>query len=122
MKVVLIVLFSWVSCSVFAQVGRYEDPVDSIPIGGETQKIKQTQMEAQDELTSQLIAVRDSLKNLPSGSLTADKRKELDETIEGLRQHDQAPELMKRAYTLLNELRGELESASPAVRDRMRKD
>ena len=106
----LIICICLISHSLLAQVGRYEEPVDTIAIGGETQEHKSTQMESQDLLRQQLTAIRDSVDNMRPQSRGQERRKQLDEIIVGLKKTERSPELMKKGYALLNEIRAELKS------------
>lgn len=108
MRKFLVLLFSCVSFSLCAQVGRFEEPVDTIPIGGQTQENKETQMQSQDQLAKELISVRDSIQFLPGPGDHAARRKELDRIVEGLQSRDQAPDLMKKGFAMLNEIRTQL--------------
>jgi hypothetical protein len=112
MKTLSIACVVYCACvvSVNAQVGRFEEPVDTIPIGGAIQENKLTQMEAQDELTSQLIAIRDSLHLIRPQSIALKRRSELDAILKGMKGRDQTPELMKKGYSILAEIRAELRS------------
>jgi hypothetical protein len=110
----LIICICLISPSLFAQVGRFEEPVDTIAIGGETQEHKSTQMESQDQLREQLSAVRDSLDTMRPRGLADERKKQLDEIIRGLKKTERSPELMKRGYALLNEVRRELNSGTAA--------
>jgi hypothetical protein len=112
MKFVLIVCLSIISFSISAQVGRFEEPVDTIPIGGEVQENKAAQMEAQDQLTQDLIALRDSLHFIKPDETAEARMKEFDTVIKGLKNNDRSPELMKKGYVLLNETRGELKGGN----------
>ena len=96
-----------------AQVGRYEEPVDTIPIGGQAQEIKSAQMEAHDRLREQLASLRDSIP-VESAVVSDAQRKELDEIISHLRKTERSPEVMKRGYILLEEIRTALRPATPA--------
>lgn len=115
MRKFLVLILSCVSFSLFAQVGRYEEPVDTIPIGGQTQEIKETQMKTQDQLTKELISVRDSLQYLSPEANALSKKRELDEIVQGLRARDPAPELMKKGFALLNAIRSELRAGVDSV-------
>jgi hypothetical protein len=119
MKVILLAIFCCVSVITTAQVGRHEQPVDTLPIGGQVQENKQTQMQAQDTLLAQLKAVRDSISGLRAGSeyrSLESTRKELDLIISELERDDQNPGMMKRGYALLNDIRGASRQASKPAR------
>lgn len=116
----LVLILSCVSFSVCAQVGRFEEPVDTISIGGQTQENKEIQMQAQDRLAKEMIAIRDSLQYL-SAENASDRKRQLDEVLRGLEAHDHSPELMKKGYTLLNEIRLELRSQNDKSRKSFRK-
>ena len=45
----------------YSQLGRYEQPIDTMSIGGEEQDDKMMQMERQDQLRSTLVVLRDSV-------------------------------------------------------------
>lgn len=121
MMKLLVLIFSCVSFSLSAQVGRFEEPVDTIPIGGQTQENKQTQMQAQDQLAKEMVAIRDSLQYLSSQSDAQEKRAQVDEVIRGLEARDQSPELMKKGYTLLEEIRSQLQLQRDKSRKSFRK-
>jgi hypothetical protein len=110
MKLLVVVGLCMISFCAAAQVGRFEEPVDTIPIGGEIQENKLTQMEAQDDLKKSLIELRDSLGNISTADGVADKKKELDQVISGLGKTEHDPALMKKGYALLRELRPETTS------------
>jgi hypothetical protein len=44
-----------------AQVGRHEQPIDTVPIGGQEQENKMTQLQGQERLLRDLQSLRDSL-------------------------------------------------------------
>ena len=115
MKLIVILAFTLISTSTFAQIGRHEQPSDTIPIGGETQERKETQMEAQDELVSQLVALRDSVNTLMSDKANMHKnvnlsqrKKQLDQMINSLKASDQNEAMVKEGNTLLHEVRSEI--------------
>ena len=120
MKHLLLLIFLGISSISFSQVGRHELPMDTVPIGGETQENKMNQMQAQDTLASQLVAVRDSIaaastekKNTGQGNL-AEMKKQLDEMIKSMKNTEQDEALMKRAYVLLNDARSYLKGNAAA--------
>ncbi len=127
MKWTVALLLIFIASISFAQVGRYEQPVDTLPIGGKTQEIRESQMQGQDELMNQLVALRDSVSSLqPKHSASAnadskvsleDRKIQLDQIIKGLNKTQSSPELMKKGYSLLDEIRREIRPFySPAKR------
>jgi hypothetical protein len=112
MKFILIVCLSFTLFSVSAQIGRHDAPADTTAIGGKVQQDMAGQMEAQDQLTNDLISVRDSVHLISSDAITGSRKMELDATIMGLKSSDQSPELMKKGYALLNEIRYELKKTN----------
>jgi hypothetical protein len=109
MKYVMICIYL-ISHSLSAQVGRYEEPVDTIAIGGEIQEHKSAQMESQDLLREQLSAIRDSVDIIRPQSRAEERKREVDQIIVGLKKTDRSPALMKKGYALLNDIRSELKS------------
>lgn len=113
--VIVSVLFLVVCNEAFAQQGRHELPLDTVPIGGEEQKIKEEKMEAHDQLTADLISVRDSISNrldtfssdengVASKSLQTTKA-ELDRMIKALKRTDRNQYLTNQGQILLEESR-----------------
>lgn len=130
MKFLLAISLVLLVNQLFAQQGRHELPIDTIPIGGKEQEIKMTRLEGYDELLNQLTGVRDSvaaeIDRHKSDSIANDNsagsvdragtlpeyKARLDKLIRemGKKEHDE--NLMKEGYVLLKEVRREL--ATPA--------
>lgn len=121
MKIILLTIFI-LSCIVTsAQIGRHEQPVDTIPIGGDTQERKMDHMEGKEELIIALSALRDSV-SAAVGSTSAvnagaqkkhplsARERELDEVISQLKKESSNQSLIKRGYALLHSVRAEMKN------------
>lgn len=109
----------------FAQVGRHELPSDTTPIGGEEQREKMNQMNAQEALENELTQLRDSIAihvaevNETKTNLTDDGKtnaeqnaqvltqlkEQLDEMIDTYEKSPQEETLTRRAYHTLHQTR-----------------
>jgi hypothetical protein len=119
MKIVLLTIFTLSSVVASAQIGRHEQPVDTIPIGGDMQQRKMDHMEGKEELITALSALRDSVSSVirPTSAVNASTEKkhplssrerELDEVISRLKKESSNESLLKRGYALLHSVRAEL--------------
>jgi vacuolar-type H+-ATPase subunit I/STV1 len=106
----------------FAQVDRYEMPVDTVPAGGKESQEKKIQMEGQDELVVQMKSLNDSINQYLSESKNhvdrseelrqrvqslEDNRKKFSNTLENLEKSEQNSKAMKDGYQQLDELRAQ---------------
>lgn len=96
----------------YAQEGRAELQIDSISIGGKAQEHAEDQMQGQDELRAELIALRDSVSSALSdnryksshATLKAQKE-ELNEVIQSLTNTERNAPAIKSGYALRNRIR-----------------
>ncbi len=101
----------------YSQLGRYEQPIDTMSIGGEEQDDKMMQMERQDELLSTLAGLRDSvsaaIKSRPQKSLErfVDHQEKIDQLIKEFAATERDVTLMKKAEVLIREARQTLREA-----------
>lgn len=109
MKMLAVICFCVVSGSALAQMGRYEEPRDSVPIGGEIQENKLNQMGLQDDLHSTLLQLRDSVDYIPEAT-RSQRRDELQSLLTEFKESERNPDLMKRGYSLVNRIRSEVRS------------
>jgi hypothetical protein len=111
------------SLNAFSQNGRNELPQDTLPIGGQQQEVKMTQMEAQDQLASELTSLRDSVTNYlaehksttsvqgkANTSALTKYKTQIDELIDQMKKTEKDEALVKRGYTLLHDTRAEFNS------------
>lgn len=109
--VVLITTLSTVN--VFGQLGRYEQPIDTLPIGGDEQENKTLQMERHDELRRTLVALQDSVsaalddKSLSArqNTLLAEQQEKIGELISEFTKTEREVSLMKEAEIVIKETR-----------------
>ena len=113
----IIVILSFLTVtSTFAQQGRHELPLDTVPIGGKEQQVKEEKMEAHDQLASELTSLRDSivtiLKAAPTGNITNQKRQslevkktELDHLIKEFKKTERNSDLLEKGQAALDETR-----------------
>jgi len=114
----LLAVLMCLGASARAQEGRHELPLDTVPIGGDEQKMKEEKMEAHDQLTTDLVNLRDSISaKLSSASSQANamqnetlrkKKSELDELIKAMKRTDRDAQLMRKGQLLLQEARRHL--------------
>jgi hypothetical protein len=100
MRFIVVLCLLIISGCLYGQVGRHEEPVDTIPIGGDIQENKMTQMESQDDLRKLLIQLRDSVDMISPATRATDRKRQLDQMISGLERTERSPGLMKKGYEL----------------------
>src|SRR5690606_31165725 len=114
MKVPVIALFLLSTLFVtdaYSQLGRYEQPIDTISVGGEEQDGKMIQMERQDELRSTLVVLRDSVSAAmksrpePGSRKLEEQQRKIDELVKKFAESERDVSLMKEAETLVRETR-----------------
>jgi hypothetical protein len=109
----------------FAQVDRYEMPVDTVTIGGKEAQEKKIQMEGQDELVVQMKSLNDSINqyllqnkngadrsevNRQKVQSLEENNKRFRQTLESLEKSEQNSSAMKEGYQQLDELRMQFKS------------
>ena len=104
----------------FAQVGRVEQTVDSVPVGGQEQREQVDKMQAHDRLKEDLEQLRDSVNQFILGKekhgdqhQTLDElktlRSELSALLNEFAKTDASADLAKRGYESLDKTRKEFQ-------------
>lgn len=129
-----IILFSCIVNISLAQQGRHELPIDTIPIGGEEQRVKMTRMRTSEELENDLISLRDSIASFTdrvtdvSGKRRSNEsasnnhrvrlnamQKKLNTYIKQLKASDKTDAIEQNVYDGLHEVRKEFKEISKRI-------
>ncbi len=118
-----VVAITFVMCALcithaYSQIGRHEEPIDTISMGGAEQDRQTMQMERHDELHSTLLTLRDSVKTLMrsdhrdhtsnSSAKLAEQRAKIDKLIKGFDATERDESLMRKAEIVIQETRRRL--------------
>lgn len=104
--------------SVYAQVGRVEVTIDTVPVGGDQQRESMAAMEAHDRLTKELVLLRDSIQsflttqnqNTAAYKTASTSEVELSQMISLFKRSEQSAGLYRKGSELLDKKRSELNS------------
>jgi hypothetical protein len=107
----------------FGQIGRHEQPIDTISIGGKQQERMMTHLEGYEQLLEDLKLLRDSVTNHQHAENTGTKdftthKEKLNKLIAEMEEKDRDEALMREGYIILKEVRRDVNQAKAFPSDK----